>query len=67
MHWGCIQGVVIDGVRTHTWSCYRWSEDSHKELLLMEYGLIQGVVIDAVGMHTGSCYRWSEDSYRELL
>ena len=50
-----IQGVVIDGVRTHTGSCYRWSEDSHKELLL------------GVWTHTGSCYRCIGDAYRELL
>ena len=40
MEWELIQGVVIDGVRIHTGSCYRWSKDSCRDLLKMEWELI---------------------------
>ena len=40
MEWELIQGVVIDGVRIHTGSCYRWSKDSYRNLLKMEWELI---------------------------
>ena len=40
MEWELIQGVVIDRVRIHTGSCYRWSKDSYRNLLKMEWELI---------------------------
>ena len=62
-HHSLVGGMELSSA--HTGSCYKWIEDSSKELLYMEKGLIQWVVIDGVRISTESCYRWSKNSCRE--